>query len=491
MADETGRVPPATPPAADGAFKLIAEAAPSAMLLVDRQGRITFANRAAERLFGYGPGQLLDLTVDQLVPERSVGIHAQHVNAFFAAPRARAMGAGRDLYGRRHDGTEVPIEIGLNPIHTAQGLCTLAAVVDLSERRRAEARFRLVVEASPNAMLMVDAHRRIVLLNRRAEEMFGYRRHELLGQEVERLVPERFRARHPHDVHAFFGAPQTRAMGAGRDLFGLRNDGTEIPIEIGLNPIDTPEGAFTLASIIDITERKQREDDLRRSNAELEQFAYVASHDLQEPLRMVASYAELLGERYRGRLDDRADRYIGYAVDGARRMQRLVKDLLAYSHVGSQGAPLVPVDAAAVLRDVLDAMRPAVRDSGASISAGDLPWVLADDVQLRQLLQNLVGNALKFRSEAVPLVTVSARRSGDRWVFAVADNGIGIEPQYGTRVFQMFQRLHPQGAYEGSGIGLAIAQRIVERHGGRIWFDSAPGAGTTFFFTLTAVPETR
>lgn len=206
---------------------------------------------------------------------------------------------------------------------------------------------------------------------------------------------------------------------------------------------------------------------------------------------MVANYTELLAERYRGRLDEKADKYIHYASDGARRMQRLVTDLLAYSRVGSQGKPLTRVDAGAVLQFVLRTLRPLLRDSGAVVDHGDLPRVLGDEGQLHQLFQNLIGNAIKFRSEASPRVMIGAERKGGRWQFSVADNGIGMQMQYAERVFQMFQRLHEVGRYEGSGIGLAIAKRIVERHDGRIWVESTPGEGTTIYFTLTAAPEAQ
>jgi light-regulated signal transduction histidine kinase (bacteriophytochrome) len=234
----------------------------------------------------------------------------------------------------------------------------------------------------------------------------------------------------------------------------------------------------------DITESRRRAKELQRSNAELEQFAYVASHDLQEPLRMVANYTELLARRYQGQLDEKADKYIHYASDGARRMQRLVSDLLAYSRVGSQGQPLEPTSSQMTMQDVLKGLQQVVRETGARLEFHDLPTVMADPGQLHQLLQNLVSNAIKFRREEAPHIVVTAIPDGAQWSFSVSDNGIGLEQRFAERIFQMFQRLHERGRYEGSGIGLAICKRIVERHGGRIWVESTPDVGSTFHFTL-------
>jgi len=469
-------------------FRAIVESSPNAIVLVDRRRQIMLVNRKAEELFGFQRHELIDQPIEVLLPQRYRSAHPGLVQAFFSHPEARAMGSGRELFALRKDGTEIPVEIGLSPISAPDGLLTLASIIDITERKRAQERFQLVVEAAPNAMVMVDGQRRICLVNRRAEELFGHERDALIGEPIETLVPARYRQAHPDHVRGFSARPEARPMGAGRELHGMRKDGSEVPIEIGLNPLETAEGRFVLASIIDITERKRNEDELRRSNAELEQFAYVASHDLQEPLRMVANYTELLAQRYRGKLDDRADKYIHYASDGARRMQRLVADLLSYSRVGSQGKPLVPVDSGKVLSSVMQSLQRLIRETGATVVHGELPPVLADEVQLHQLLQNLLSNAIKFRGNEPPRIAVDASPQGARWQFSVADNGIGLDMQYGERIFQMFQRLHELGKYEGSGIGLAIAKRIVERHGGVIRVESAPGAGTTFFFTLRAVP---
>jgi signal transduction histidine kinase len=224
--------------------------------------------------------------------------------------------------------------------------------------------------------------------------------------------------------------------------------------------------------------------DLQRSNQDLEQFAYVASHDLQEPLRMVASYTELLAQRYEGELDAKAQSYIHYAVDGATRMQGLINDLLTYSRVNTQGRPLEPTDLHVVLGEALRNLASAIRESRAIVTNDDLPSMRVDPVQLQQVFQNLIGNAIKFRGKASPHIHVSAREEGDEWLFSVKDNGIGIDAKHAEKLFVIFQRLHTREEYPGTGIGLAVCKRIVERHGGRIWFESEPGKGSTFYFTL-------
>lgn len=364
---------------------------------------------------------------------------------------------------------------------------------EVDERRHAEERFRLVVEACPSGIVIVDAKGTILMTNAETCRMFGWKRNSLEGQPIEALVPARYRARHPVHRNGYLLRPVERRMGEGRDLSGLRKDGTEFPVEIGLNPIELTNGTMILGVIADITERKEGERilaehqaDLERSNAELEQFAYVASHDLQEPLRMVASYTELLGQRYRGRLDERADKYIHYTVDGARRMQQLVNDLLAFSRVGTQGREPASTDSRDVLDRVLKVLERSVSESGGRVICGDLPTVWADEVQLAQVFQNLISNALKFRSDRSPEIRVGGVREGPQWLFSVADNGIGIDMSESGRIFQMFQRLHGRGEYEGSGIGLSLVKKIVERHRGRVWFESEPGHGTTFFFTFPA-----
>ena len=387
----------------------------------------------------------------------------------------------------------------LSPLESAEGILVTAAIRDISVRKAAEkhlaqmeGRYRGLLEAAPDAMVVVNQGGEIVLLNVQAEKQFGYRRDELLGQKVTNIIPEGFAERLIADGLRSAEDALAQQIGTGIELTGRRKDGSEFPIEIMLSPLESAEGILVTAAIRDITARKKAEahllqkvEELNRSNEELGQFAYIASHDLQEPLRMVASYTQLLSRRYKGKLDSDADEFIAFAVDGASRMQRLIQDLLAYSRVGTKGKDLLDTSSEEALQQALMNLRGAIEESGALVTHDPLPTVLADEMQLIQLFQNLVGNAIKYQSPGVPKVHISAARNGGKkWTFSVQDNGLGIDPQYFERIFGMFQRLHKREEFAGTGIGLAICKKIVERHGGSISVESQPGQGSTFRFAL-------
>jgi len=356
-----------------------------------------------------------------------------------------------------------------------------------------EGRYRGLLEAAPDGMVVVNRDGEIVLLNAQAENQFGYRRDELLGQKVKNLIPKGFAERLVADGLRSPAEALAQQIGTGIELSGRRKDGSEFPIEIMLSPLESPEGLLVTAAVRDITVRRAAEaqlrrtvEELNRSNEELEQFAYVTSHDLQEPLRMVASYVELLSERYKGKLDADADDFIAFAVDGATRMQRLIHDLLLYSRVGTRGTEPCDTSSEEALRLALLNLRGATEESGALVTHDPLPIVQADEMQLTQLFQNLIGNAVKYHGADVPRIHVSAAKDGtDRWTFSVQDNGMGIDSRYFGKIFGMFQRLHKRTEFAGTGIGLAICKKIVERHGGSISVESQLGQGSSFRFCLT------
>jgi PAS domain S-box-containing protein len=395
----------------------------------------------------------------------------------------------------------------LSPLESAEGILVTAAIRDISVRKAAEehlaqmeSRYRGLLEAAPDAMVVVNQAGYVVLLNLQAEKQFGYYQGELLGKRVKQIIPEGFAERLIADGLRSADDALKQHIGLGLEFTGRRKDGSEFPLELMLSPLGNGAEALVIAAIRDISVRKQAEElllqkmrELNRSNEELGQFAYVASHDLQEPLRMVASYTTLLSRRYKGKLDADADEFIAFAVDGASRMQRLIQDLLAYSRIGSTGKQLSETCSELALKRTLEILHGGIEDSGAIVTHDPLPLVMADELQLLQLFQNLVGNAIKYHRAGVPRVHISASREsgsrdGDsRWLFSVRDNGLGIDPQYFERIFGMFQRLHKREEFAGTGIGLAICKKIVERHGGTISVESQPGQGSRFSFSLAGV----
>ena len=483
----------------EGKYHGLLEAAPDAMVVVNQDGEIVLLNLQAEKQFGYQRDELLGQKVTNIIPdgfaERLVADDLRSAEDALA----QEIGTGIELTGQRKDGGEFPIELMLSPLDGTKGTLVTAAIRDITVRRNAdkhmaqmEGRYRGLLEAAPDPMVVVNQGGEIVLLNLQAEKQFGYRRNELLGQKVTNIIPEGFAERLIADGLRSAEDALAQQIGTGIELSGRRKDRTAFPIELMLSPLGSAEGILVTAAIRDISVRKAAEADLlhkveelNRSNEELGQFAYIASHDLQEPLRMVASYTQLLSRRYKGKLDSDADEFIAFAVDGATRMQRLIQDLLAYSRVGTKGKELLNTSSEDALRHALSNLRGAIEESGALVTHDPLPEVLADEMLLIQLFQNLVGNAIKYQNGGIPRIHIGALNGGKQYKFSVQDNGLGIDPQYFERIFGMFQRLHKREEFSGTGIGLAICKKIVERHGGQIAVESQPGIGSIFRFDLT------
>ena len=473
-------------------FRQVVEAAPTAMVMVNSQGLIELVNTQTELIFGYSRAELLGQTIEILLPERFRPQHPHHRTAFFSDLRPRAMGTGRDLYGRRKDGTEFPVEVGLNPIETEDGVKVLSAITDISARKRMEARFRQVVEAAPNAMVMVNKDGFIEMVNTQTERIFGYNRAELLGQTIDILLPERFRSHHPHHRAVFFSDLSPRAMGTGRDLYGRRKDGSEFPVEVGLNPIETDDGVKVLSAITDISARvkateklAEHRDELERSNKELATFAYVASHDLKSPLRGIFQISHWIEEDLnQGKVEAIAG-HMSLLRGRLRRMERLLDDLLAYSRAGRLEGSVSQVNLGKLAQSIFEMQAP---PEGFRLKlAADLPTFYTLVTPLEQVLRNLFSNAIKHHDHAQGQIQLHWQQANPHYYeFSVIDDGPGISPEYQERVYIMFQTLKPRDEVEGSGMGLALVKKIVEAYGGitSIASDGKRGCAITFTWPI-------
>lgn len=496
---------------AEGKFEALLEAAPDALVIVNQDGIIVLVNSQTERMFGYQRADMLGQPVELLVPEKWRAGHVQHRKRYSTDPQPRPMGQHLELTARHKEGREFPVEISLSPLKTADGLLVTATVRDISERKkvqhgleRAETRYRSLVEAIPAVTFMaaLDEGLNELYVSPQIEQLLGFSQQEWLGNPVlwhRQLHPEdRDRWNREFAPTCGLGQPFRsvyRFIARDGRVVWVHGEAKVVRDESG-RPLFLQGVAFDISALKQAEEElkklnqtleqrvTERTEELSRSNAELEQFAYVASHDLQEPLRAVASFAKLLARRYADQIDATGQDYINRIVGGAIRMQTLITDLLTYSRVGRQGRPFAMTSCAAVLSTVCGNLKVAIEESGAELTIEDLPAAWGDETELTQLFQNLIGNALKFRSERPTQIRVAAQADDSGWLFSVQDNGIGIDPAYAERIFQIFQRLHSRSQYPGTGIGLAVCKKIVEHHGGRIWVESAPDQGAMFCFTL-------
>lgn len=472
-------------------FQLMVEASPTALVLVNGFGKIAYVNRSTENMFLYKKHELIGQDLSILIPKRFRNHHLHLLVQFFSEPKNRQMGENRELFALRKDQSEFPVHIGLNPIVTVEGTLILATIIDITENVKVNEQFKLVVESAPYAMLLTNEKGEIVMLNRQAELLFGYERKELINQRIEILVPQRFKMSHTDLRASFHNNPQIRPMGSGRDLYAITKDQKEMHVEIGLTPITLSDGNFILASVVDITERKNNEEAFRlytkrieEKNKELEQITFIASHDLREPLNSISSLISLIIQDEEYESNKELYKLLSYIDQSTSRMKNLVSGLLDFTRLG-KNADLKQTDLNILMRSVLNDLASMIQQSNCKISYNKLPVISIYELEFRLLFQNLIGNAIKYRKSNVPPeIEITAKHERSEWVFSVKDNGIGIPSDQYKKVFLLFQRLHDRNAYEGIGIGLAHCKKIVELHDGEIWVESEINRGSTFYFSI-------
>ncbi|MBX2989224.1 MAG: PAS domain S-box protein [Bdellovibrionaceae bacterium] len=470
-------------------FEEIFERSPVAMLLVKDNGEIALVNRHAEHMFLYERSELIGSKIETLVPENARGRHPALVKEYLNAPLSRQMGKGRNLFGVKKDRSLFPIEVGLNPIEIDEQVFVLSSVIDITERQRAEEKFKAAVEAAPNGMLMIDSTRKIVLINKKIEEIFGFTRDELVGNTIEMLVPEDFKGHHPKFVESFLRKPESRAMGIGRELFGRHKTGKLIPVEIGLQPITAGGETFVISSVVDITYRKHAETEIQRKTEELEEFSYRTSHDLRSPLKSIAGMAECILEDLEEKNEEAVRENVRRISSLSVKLMSLIEDILTLTKVEASQEKADPFrfeEYATLFREKYKAL---LLENRVQVEFNFLHQkdLTAQPTRLTQVLDNLISNGAKYFDEKKDNRSVKVRtfNNAHRFFIQIEDNGVGIPVERQEEVFGMFKRFHGPSV-QGSGLGLYLVKKQIHKMDAQISFESG-ASGTVFYLEFPLI----
>ncbi|MPY69096.1 MAG: PAS domain S-box protein [Alphaproteobacteria bacterium] len=487
--------PPALFATTRSRLEAVIDTAVDGVILIDGEGRIRMYNPACEKLFGYAREEVMGENVRMLMPEPYRGEHDGYLEAYRRTGEAKIIGIGREVTGRRKDGTEFPMELSVGEAGEGDERVFVGIIRDITARKNAEqalrdseGKLRAVIDTAVDGVIIIDAVGDIEMFNPACRRLFGYQPEEVIGRNVKMLMPDPYRSEHDGYLEAYRRTGEAKIIGIGREVTARRKNGTEFPMELSVAEAREGDEQIFVGIIRDITERKKAERELAESAHELEAFAYSVAHDLKAPLRAISGFSDALAEDYESVLDDAGREFLGHISTGAVRMGQLIDDLLGYSRLGRGGIAFRVLSLAGVVNLVRENLAAEIAASGAEILVeGDLPKVEAQQEIMMQIMQNLIGNALKFVAQGTtPRVTIRGGERDGHCTIEVTDNGIGMKPEYLSRIFEIFQRLHLVEDYPGTGIGLAIVKKGVQIHHGTIDVVSAPGDGTTFKLSFPA-----
>jgi two-component system, LuxR family, sensor kinase FixL len=480
-------------------LKAVVDTAVDGVILIDSLGSVRMFNPACERIFGYRHDDVVGRNVKMLMPPPFHEEHDRYLEDYRRSGVRRIIGIGREVEGRRRDGTTFPMELSVGEARHKGEPLFVGIIRDITERKQfkkelqeSAEQLRAVVDTAVDGVILIDTLGNVRMFNPACENVFGYRQEEVLGRNVKMLMPTPFHEEHDHYLENYRRSGERKIIGIGREVAGRRKDGTTFPMELSVGEARHNGEPLFVGIIRDITRRKQSDDQkeslltqLTQSNVERGHFAHVAAHDLGQSVRMVSSFCGLLSANYGNQLDERGRQYVSIMASAAHAMQALLDDIVEHGRLDFETGDAAWFDAGKVLEEVLRSLGEPIEKSGAVVTSDPLPTIWTIQVRFARVLQNLIANGIKYVEPGVmPKVHVSVTTTADEWMFSVADNGIGIHPEYHARIFEPFKRLHTAKEYSGAGMGLAICKKIVEGLGGRLSIESSPGAGSTFSFSV-------